>query len=533
MAESIGRYEVLETLGKGGMGVVYRAHDPELHREVAIKVVLSWAQYDADAMARFNREARVVAQLKHPHIVVVFDAGRTEDGLPYFVMELLEGTDLGEVLKSDGALPPPRALRYLLQICDGLTYAHDSNIVHRDIKPANLLLTPDDQVKIVDFGIAKLIGARITGSGVSLGTPLYMAPEQLAGQQVDWRADIFALGGVLYTLLAGQAPFEAPTLGRICNKIESEDPPPLKELGIAVPADLEAVATRALEKDREQRYQSVAAMADDIKAVMATLEASVDPTVITPRPVMAGAATGDETLSEPSGRRRVALLAVAVIALAAAVWVWPNVKTQDGAELSGGEHTEQIDLDDGDGNGSEPTPNVEDQQPAEDVEEKVEPPPDEELDVDPTPDEVTDGDDEGKPIFNIRPPLGELAGEEVTLYPAGNIERSRVNGKVSLLLRAIEAQDREAVARAFGGQMNMRQRQMLQRLLNGPRTRIRHTILDVLSAEDGSMVVAEVGYDILFVGSPDQVPPPRTGVWAVIFDSDERGRLHLRAMRPR
>ncbi|MGD2217154.1 MAG: serine/threonine-protein kinase, partial [Gemmatimonadales bacterium] len=330
MSQRIGRYEVLETLGKGGMGVVYRARDPELDRFVAIKVVLAWAQYDADTMERFNREARVVAQMQHPHIVTVFDAGRTDEGLPYFVMEYLEGTDLGEVLGVSGSLVPTRAVRYVLQVCEGLTYAHAREIVHRDIKPANLLITPDDDIKIVDFGIAKLVGSQITGTGVSLGTPLYMAPEQVAGKPVDHRADIFAVGGVLYTLISGHSPFEAPTLGGICHKIETETPMPLSKLGIEIHSRLETSILRALEKSPDDRYQSASELAADLRAVQVALEAQAQaPTVIS-----AGSApVAPTTLTEPitvqmrrRPRRIVALLAVALVTGAAALWAFPQLR---------------------------------------------------------------------------------------------------------------------------------------------------------------------------------------------------------------
>lgn len=573
MSQRIGRYEVLETLGKGGMGVVYRARDPELDRFVAIKVVLAWAQYDADAMERFNREARVVAQMQHPHIVTVFDAGRTDEGLPYFVMEYLEGTDLGEVLGMSGSLSPARAVRYTLQVCEGLTYAHAREIVHRDIKPANLLITPDDKIKIVDFGIAKLVGSQITGTGVSLGTPLYMAPEQVAGKPVDHRADIFAVGGVLYTLISGHSPFEAPTLGGICHKIETETPTSLSKLGIEVHSQLEAIILRALEKNPNDRYQSSTELAADLRAVQAALEAEAEaPTVIT-----AGSTpTSPTTLTEPitvQMRRRpgriLALLAVAVIAAAAALWAFPELRPwversqlaelDSGAEASAAASGGAVTADSGVAAGEEVSAagagadaeeagsvaarpataatdasgtgvaGVSGETPGTDTPAGAEGPAEDEAAAAGA--QATPTDEEAGGAVEEATPAAADRGTRPSLHPAGAAERAAVNRIVGSLVRAIEARDSTAIARLFGGQIPAREWRMFSRMFQGPRVRIRYELTGVGTTENG-MLVAEVDNNILFQGQPGRVPAPRQSTWIAQFQSDKTG-LYLMRVRPR
>ncbi len=532
----IGRYQIIETLGKGGMGVVYGARDPELERDVAIKVVLSWAQYDEDAMARFNREARVVAQLQHPHIVTVFDAGRTDEGLPYFVMEYLEGTDLGKILERQGSLSPARAVGYMLQACDGLSYAHARDIVHRDIKPANLLITPDDLLKIVDFGIAKLVGTQITGSGVSLGTPLYMAPEQVAGRPVDHRADIFAVGGVLYTLLAGRSPFEGPTLGAICNKIESEAPTPLAELGVDVHPRLEAIIRRTLEKAPEDRYQTVSELAGDLRRVTVELEAAASaPTVITPKPgAPAARAAAQSRSTSPRPRRLVAWLALASIATAAALWALPgsplrSTEPQQQTAGGGGDAPNAGGASGGSESGTSSRDSLAEvaagsEQAAEVVSDAKAVNAAAGRDSVPT----TSGRD---PTSGVAAAASD-ADAPAAFHPASTRERAEVNRIAALLARGLEKRDSTAIARVFGGDLTPYQWDAFQRLFSGPRMRIRHTVGDVESSGDG-LVIAEVHNDILFQGPPGRVPPLRKATWVMRFRSDQYGQLELESLRLR
>ncbi|UCF18448.1 MAG: serine/threonine protein kinase [Gemmatimonadota bacterium] len=542
MSQKIGRYDILETLGKGGMGVVYRARDPELHRDVAIKVVLSWAQYDEEALARFHREARVVAQLQHPHIVTVFDAGRTEDGLPYFVMEYLEGTDLGELIGLKGSLMPAHAVRYMLQVCEGLSYAHARDIVHRDIKPANLLITPEDTIKIVDFGIAKLVGAQITGTGVSLGTPLYMAPEQVAGQKVDHRADIFALGGVFFAMLTGQSPFEAPTLGGICHKIETQPPPSLRKLGVEVPPQLESIIGRALEKDPEQRYQHVASLAEDLREVEAELEVlATAPTVIKPRSaeVPPWLRAEPEPAAGRHPRRRLVILVAAAVVLASALWAWPgsplrSVATEEadtaGSFAGGGESpAEQSSTDAAVAEAASGEPagagSVDALQPSvRPGEQSSEAPGD-------TP--AAQRDDrtaEAQQPEEDYDPLDTELEEPPPLYPASTVERAAANRIAAALIQGLERKDSVAIARLFGGSIPLRERRLLGRMLSGPQMRIRYRIGDVSSAADG-LVLAPIHQTILFSGSPGTVPAPRQVEWVLVLVADETGRLHLLRIR--
>jgi len=560
MSQRIGRYEVLETLGKGGMGVVYRARDPELDRFVAIKVVLAWAQYDPDAMERFNREARVVAQMQHPHIVTVFDAGRTEEGLPYFVMEYLEGTDLGEVLGVSGSLAPARALRYVLQVCEGLIYAHAREIVHRDIKPANLLITPDDKIKIVDFGIAKLVGSQITGTGISLGTPLYMAPEQVAGKTVDHRADIFAVGGVLYTLISGHSPFEAPTLGGICHKIETAAPAPFAKLGIEIHPRLEATILRALEKHPGDRYQSVAELAADLRAVQAVIEAQAEaPTVITggSTPVSPTTLTEPITARPRRARRTLALAALAVVAAAVALWALPELRPwTDGAqvaELDAGGHESEAAADAGvaaadsdvaageeagtaAAGGERPTGVAAVTSPSGDSETASpagttrEAAATDASAADEPPATAEAGAAEPAPGDEAAPTDAEPA-EPPTLYPAGAAERAAVNRLVGQLVRGIEARDSTAIARLFGGRIPEREWRIFSRMFEGPRMRIRYQLSGVATAANG-VLLAQVDNNILFQGQPGRVPSPRRSTWVLQFQSDKSG-LYLTRVRPR
>ena len=258
----LGPYEITALLGSGGMGHVYRASDPRLSRQVAIKTLSSSVAADADVVQRFETEARTVGSLDHPNLLVVFDVGRRED-VPFLVSELLEGETLRERLRRDRTLAPRQAIELAQQVVRGLAAAHERGIVHRDLKPENLFLTRDRRVKILDFGIAKRVavpgaptapGAEaLTAAGAIIGTVGYMAPEQVLGERVDARADIFALGVVLHELLAGEAPFRRDTAVATLSAIVSAEPP---ELPASVPPLLARIVRRCLEKAREDRFHS-------------------------------------------------------------------------------------------------------------------------------------------------------------------------------------------------------------------------------------------------------------------------------------
>jgi Tol biopolymer transport system component len=276
----LGPYEIVSPLGAGGMGEVYRARDTRLGREVAIKILPQGFAQSPDRLRRFEQEARVVATLNHPNILAIHDIG-VEGGAPYLVTELLEGESLREKMKA-GALPVRRALEYALGIAQGLAAAHEKTIVHRDLKPENVFVTRDGRVKILDFGLAKLAAAesgaagavldsptveQATSPGMVLGTVGYMSPEQVRGQAADPRSDIFALGAMLYEMLAGQRAFQRESSAETMTAILRDDPPEFSDPGHRVPPGVERIVRRCLEKAPEQRFQSARDLSFALEAV--------------------------------------------------------------------------------------------------------------------------------------------------------------------------------------------------------------------------------------------------------------------------
>jgi len=275
----LGPYEILSALGAGGMGEVYRARDPRLGREVAIKILPSGSAPDSERLRRFEQEARATAALNHPNILAVFDIG-SQDNSPYIVSELLDGETLRARLNS-GALPVRKAVEYALQISRGLAAAHDHGIFHRDLKPENIFITRDGPVKILDFGLAKLTmpepGApglsvqatldSVTGRGVLLGTLGYMSPEQCRGATVDARSDIFSFGAVLYEMVSGKRAFRGDTTADTISSILKEEPPDLATTGRDVPPMLERIVHHCLEKDPAARFQSARDVAFALEAL--------------------------------------------------------------------------------------------------------------------------------------------------------------------------------------------------------------------------------------------------------------------------
>jgi serine/threonine-protein kinase len=242
--DHIGKYRVVGTIGKGAMGEVYKAKDPLLNRYVAIKMIAPALAADPDFRRRFQREAQSAAQLNHTNIVTVFDFGE-EDGLTYMAMELLEGRDLKDVVRSRD-LRLGDKLSVMDQICDGLAFAHARGVVHRDLKPGNIHLQPNGQVKILDFGLARLGASDMTKTGTVMGTPHYMSPEQVRGQKVDARSDVFSLGAVFYELLSHHRPFEADSVHWVLFQILEQEPEPIRKWAPEVPAALVGVVERAL-----------------------------------------------------------------------------------------------------------------------------------------------------------------------------------------------------------------------------------------------------------------------------------------------
>jgi serine/threonine protein kinase len=265
------------------MGEVYRARDIRLGRDVAIKVLPAEFAGDPERLRRFEQEARAVAALDHPNILAIHDVG-THEGSPYLVTELLEGESLRERLSS-GAIPVRKAVETAVQIGQGLAAAHEKGIVHRDLKPANVFVTRDGHVKILDFGIAKLIASRslvepaqattvveATEAGATLGTVGYMSPEQVRGQEVDQRSDIFSFGCVLYEMLSGRSPFKRETVADTTSAILHEDPAPLSPSGQAIAPALQEIVSRCLEKRAEERFSSAHDLALALRAVSGEVE---------------------------------------------------------------------------------------------------------------------------------------------------------------------------------------------------------------------------------------------------------------------
>jgi eukaryotic-like serine/threonine-protein kinase len=275
----VGRYEIRSLLGAGGMGEVYRARDPKLNREVAIKVLPAAFSADPERLRRFEQEAQAAGALNHPNILAIYDVA-TDEGAPYVVSELLEGETLRERLKG-AALPARKALDYALQIARGLAAAHEKGIVHRDLKPENLFLTKEGRIKILDFGLAKLIEPRGSGEapaelptrplntdpGTVMGTAGYMSPEQVRGQPVDHRSDIFSLGVILYEMLAGERPFRGESAVETLNAILKEDPPELSAGSNPIAPALERIIRHCLEKHPDERFQAARDLAFAIEAL--------------------------------------------------------------------------------------------------------------------------------------------------------------------------------------------------------------------------------------------------------------------------
>ncbi len=269
-SERFGRYEILAELGRGAMGVVYKARDPKINRVVAVKTI-SLAGQPADEeqeyRERFYREAEAAGRLSHPGIVTIFDVGEEpETRAPYIVMEFVGGQSLGKLLSAeDRKLPLETALQLTHELAEALDCAHGQGVVHRDLKPANILLTKDGRAKIADFGVAKLNLANHTLAGRVLGTPAYMSPEQLNGDAVDGRSDLFSLGVVLYTILTGYRPFQGNSALTVSYKVVNRDPIPASVLDTELPQGLDYIIARAMAKDPAQRYQRGMEMALDIQ----------------------------------------------------------------------------------------------------------------------------------------------------------------------------------------------------------------------------------------------------------------------------
>ncbi|MGH9417921.1 MAG: serine/threonine-protein kinase [Terriglobales bacterium] len=313
---SLGGYEIVSLLGEGGMGEVYRARDPRLERDVAIKVLTAAGANDAELLRRLRQEAKTIAALNHPNLLSIFDLGATPEGAPFLVMELLQGETLRARLHQ-GPLPLRRALAFGRQLADALAAAHEQGIIHRDLKPENIFLLADGRIKILDFGLAKalrsdaaafdaeaptVVGSAATMPGMVLGTVGYMAPEQVRGEAATSRSDIFAFGAILYEMLAGRRAFAASSSMEVMSAILRDDPPEVTMAGAALPAGVDRLLRRCLEKEPRLRFQNAA----DLGYALSSLEEANSSTPTRALPA-----------AKPRTRRRWWELAVAVLAGAA------------------------------------------------------------------------------------------------------------------------------------------------------------------------------------------------------------------------
>ena len=271
----LGRYEILAEIGRGGMGVVFRARDPKIDRLVALKTISVFGQEPEDLgdyRERFAFEARAAGRLSHPGIVTIFDVGEEPDNHdPYIVMEYVTGESLRKLLAAETKkIPLKPALQLVEELANALHYAHSQGVIHRDIKPSNILVTTGGHAKIADFGIAKLNLAQLTIPGQLLGSPAYMSPEQLSGEGVDARSDLFSLGVILYTMITGYRPFQGNSATTVCFKVVNRDPLPVTSFDAELPAELDAIILRAMAKNPAERFQTGAEMAEAIAEFVET-----------------------------------------------------------------------------------------------------------------------------------------------------------------------------------------------------------------------------------------------------------------------
>jgi len=287
--KKLGKYEISSILGKGAMGIVYKAIDPDINRQVAIKTIrfdlVTEGSDSEEMMQRFMREAQAAGKLSHPNIITIYDVGREQD-LTYIVMQFIEGPSLQRMIASGEKFTTQQIVFLMTKICSALEYAHKFGIVHRDIKPGNILIDNEGNPYICDFGVARVETSTLTQSGTAVGTPSYMSPEQVKGKKVDKRSDIFALGCILYEFLTGKRPFEAESITTVIYKIINEEPPSLAEVKKGLPEGFEHIIGKALAKDPEVRYQSCDQLAADLRDLDKLAEKTIAITMPEAKPVL-------------------------------------------------------------------------------------------------------------------------------------------------------------------------------------------------------------------------------------------------------
>jgi tRNA A-37 threonylcarbamoyl transferase component Bud32 len=322
IGKTLGQYQIVEEIGRGGMAIVYKAYQPALTRHVAIKVLPRQLSFDQNFVERFVREARGAAALHHANIVTIHDVSE-QDGVHYFVMEYLAGQTLGEIL-GNKPMPLPRIARILDQVSDALDHAHSHNLIHRDIKPSNIIVDEkrNDHVVLMDFGLVRAgQDSQLTKSGMIVGTPEYMSPEQVQGEEIDHRTDVYSLGIVLYRMLTGSAPFERTTPAAVLLAHVASEPPSVSQINRGVPLSVEAVVLKAMAKKRDQRYEFAGQLARDLRvAITGQMPAGLKAPARRPAPV-ANAAAAPVRVSRRSPLRWVGLGALALVVLFGALLV--------------------------------------------------------------------------------------------------------------------------------------------------------------------------------------------------------------------
>ncbi len=335
--QTIGRYQLAEKLGEGGMGVVYRAFDELLERVVAVKVIATQMDSRSEMRERFFREARAAGQLSHKNIITIHDLGE-QDGHPYLAMEYLEGQDLQQRLSGPEKMSLSRKVDLALEVCEGLEYAHAHGVVHRDIKPANIFITDQGLVKILDFGLARLVSSQLTNSHTLMGTVNYMAPEQVRGERADQRSDVFSVAVVIYELLGGRKAFQGDSFASTLYKILQEVPEALPKIDASLPHALVAIVNRALAKPRDERYQTMRDLRQDLVTFRQQLSSAGDTridsgarplgsvapsdTASTPAPVgPASGAASDPAVARGRPRWAIAAAGVLTVAVLSAIWI--------------------------------------------------------------------------------------------------------------------------------------------------------------------------------------------------------------------
>lgn len=326
--EKIGKFEIVELLGRGAMGMVYKGRDPSLARHVAIKVMTAHLEMDPELRTRFLREAQAAGSLQHPNITTIYELGES-GGQAYIVMEFVPGRDLDDIITAREALTVVEKVDVIEQVSRGLSYAHERKIIHRDVKPANIRVTESGQVKLMDFGVAHLVSSELTQTGSLIGTPYYMAPEVITGDTVDIRADIFSLGATFYELISYHRPFQGESLQTVFNKILQTDPAPLRELGFDVAPQIQKVLDRSLAKDPRDRYADTGEFLADLLQFWETIPAVAQARAAASTSLGSTAAKGIARARRRWKRRRLipivaaAAIGVAGLIIVGGAVVWP------------------------------------------------------------------------------------------------------------------------------------------------------------------------------------------------------------------